>query len=118
MDWDFDQRRKDLLEFTRSLIQFSKQHPVLQRKHFFQGRKIRGSEAKDLTWFRTDGKEMSDEDWENLGTKFIGLLMSGDAIDEMDESGNAITDDTILVLLNAHNETVQSVLPGQRSDQQ
>jgi isoamylase len=118
VDWDLDRAQKDLLEVTKSLIQFSKRHPVLQRWHFFQGRKIRGSEVKDLTWFRPDGNEMSEEDWDNPGTRSIGLRMAGDAIDETDAQGNAITDDTILVLLNAHHEAVQFVLPGRPQDQQ
>jgi len=40
----------------------------------------------------------------------MGFRMAGDAIDETDEQGNAITDDTLLVLLNAHDETVNFVL--------
>jgi glycogen operon protein len=44
--------------------------------------------------------------------------MAGDAIDEMDELGNAITDDTILVLLNAYDKAVQFVLPSQHQGRQ
>ena len=43
--------------------------------------------------------------------------MAGDAIDETDEQGNAITDDTLLVLLNAHGETVHFVLPALHQNQ-
>ena len=111
VDWGLDQRRKDLLEFTMSAISLFKRHPVLRRRHFFQGRKIRGSEVKDLTWFRPDGKEMTEEDWDNPATRCIGLRMAGDAIDETDGQGNAITDDTLLALLNAHDKAVQFVLP-------
>ncbi len=118
VDWDLDQRRKDLLEFTRSAISLFKRHPVLRRRHFFQGRKIRGSEVKDLTWFRPDGKEMTEEDWDNPATRCIGLRMAGDAIDETDEQGNAITDDTLLALLNAYDKEVQFVLPLQNHDRQ
>jgi len=111
VDWGLDQRRKDLLEFTKSVISLFKRHPVLRRRHFFQGRKIRGSEVKDLTWFRPDGKEMTEQDWDNPATRCIGLRMAGDAIDETDEQGNAITDDTLLALMNAHDQASQFVLP-------
>jgi glycogen operon protein len=111
LDWGLDQRRKDLLEFTKFVISLFKRHPVLRRRHFFQGRKIRGSEVKDLTWFRPDGKEMTEEDWDNPATRFIGLRMAGDAIDETDEQGNAITDDTLLALLNASDTATEFVLP-------
>src|ERR687898_572297 len=65
LDWKLDRPRRELLQFTRFLIRFRDEHPVLRRRHFFQGRRIRGSEVKDLAWFRPDGKEMSDEDWNN-----------------------------------------------------
>ncbi len=113
VDWGLDQRRKDLLEFTKLVISLFKRHPVLRRRHFFQGRKIRGSEVKDLTWFRPDGKEMTEEDWDNPATRCIGLRMAGDAIDETDEQGNAITDDTLLALVNAYDKAAQFVLPSQ-----
>jgi isoamylase len=113
VDWNLDSGQKNLLEFTKFLIQLSKQHGVLQRKHFFQGRKIRGSEVKDLTWFRPDGKEMTDEDWENPENRCLGLRLAGDAIDETDENGDAITDDTLMVLLNADEKEIEFVLPVQ-----
>ena len=37
--------------------------------------------------------------------------MVGDAIDEVDERGRLVTGDTLLILLNAHFETVPFVLP-------
>ncbi len=118
VDWELDQRRKDLLKFTKFVIGLFKRHPVLRRRHFFQGRKIRGSEVKDLTWFRPDGQEMTEEDWENPATRCIGLRMSGDAISETDEQGNAITDETLLVLLNASDKEVQFVLPSPQQGSQ
>ncbi|HEV8721127.1 MAG TPA: glycogen debranching protein GlgX [Candidatus Binatia bacterium] len=114
VDWNWDRPRRELLEFTRLLIQLFHQHPVLRRSHFFQGRKIRGSEVKDLAWFRPDGKEMIDEDWANPEMRSFGLRLAGDAIEEMDARGNHMADDTLLMLLNAHHETVPFVLPAHR----
>ncbi len=87
---------------------------MLRRRHFFQGRRIRGSEVKDLAWFRPDGKEMSDEDWNNAETRCFGLRLAGDAIEELDDRGNRIVDDTLLILLNAHYETISFRLPAHR----
>jgi len=111
VDWGFDQTRRELLDFTRFVIKIFKQHPVLRRRHFFQGRKIRGSEIKDLTWFRPDGKEMSEEEWNNPDTRCFGIRLAGDAIDEVDEQGNRILDDTLLILLNAYHEPVPFIIP-------
>jgi glycogen operon protein len=91
-----------------------KDHPVLRRRHFFQGRKIRGSEVKDLAWFRPDGKEMTDEDWNNPEARCFGLRLAGDAIEELDSRGNRIVDDTLLILLNAYHEAIPFTLPAHR----
>jgi isoamylase len=118
VDWGLDQGQKDLLEFTKLAIRLFKQHPVLQRRHFFQGRKIRGSEVNDLTWFRPDGNEMTEEDWGNPGIRCIGLRMAGDEISETDEQGNEITDDTLLALLNAYDKEAEFVLPSLQNGRQ
>jgi isoamylase len=114
VDWQLDRPRHDLLEFTRTVIQLFHQHPVLRRRQFFQGRSIRGSEVKDLAWFRPDGREMAEDDWNNPYVHCVGLRLAGDAIDEVDERGNHIVDDTLLILLNAHHEPVRFVLPAHR----
>jgi isoamylase len=45
LDWDLDERRQSQLEFTRYVIELQKRHPVFQRKKYFQGRRLRGSEC-------------------------------------------------------------------------
>jgi glycogen operon protein len=115
VDWKLDKSREELLQFTRFLIQLHHRHPALTRRNFFQGRRIRGSEVKDLTWFRPDGKEMSDEDWNNPQAHSLGLRLAGDAIEEVDARGNRIVDDTLLILLNAHSAPSPFSLPAQRA---
>ena len=111
MDWSLVEENRDLLEFTRFLVKLKHEHPVLQRRRFFQGRQIRGSEIKDLTWFRPDGQEKNDEDWNNPSARALGLRMSGDAMLETDARGNAIVDDVLYWTLNAHYEPLSFVLP-------
>jgi len=113
-DWKWDQARRDLLSFVQNLVAFRKQHPVLRRRRFFQGRRLRGSEVKDLAWFRPDGKEMSDKDWDAGYAKSLALRLAGDAIAETDEKGRPIVDDTLLVLLNAHHEPLAFTLPAHK----
>ncbi|MGE5443727.1 MAG: glycogen debranching protein GlgX [Ignavibacteriales bacterium] len=115
VDWKLDRPRRELLEFTQLLIQLFHQHPALRRRKFFQGRKIRGSEIKDITWFRPDGKEMTDEDWSDPQARCLGIRLAGDAIDEVDARGNRIVDDTLLILLNAYYEPIPFILPAHRS---
>jgi isoamylase len=116
LDWNLDERREALLEFTRRVIQIFHGHPVLRRRKFFQGRKIRGSEVKDLSWFRADGEEMAEDDWHNRGLNCLGIRFAGDAIDEVDERGRRITDDTLLWLLNADDRRVSFRMPAHRAE--
>ena len=110
-DWQLDRRDRQLLAFTRSLIRLQKGHPVLRRRRFFQGRLIRGSRVKDLTWFGVDGAEMTDEQWQAPGVKTLGVQLAGDAIDERGPHGERVSDDTLLIILNADERPVAFTLP-------
>ena len=113
-DWKVDRRARELLAFTRQLIALRREHPVLRRRQFFQGRRIRGSEVKDLAWFRPDGKEMTDDDWSQGYLRSLGLRLAGDAIHEKDEKGRPIKDHNFLLLLNAHHEPLPFTLPAHK----
>jgi glycogen operon protein len=54
---------------------------------------------------------MTDKDWGNPQLSCLGLLLAGEAIDEIDERGNKIVDDTLLILLNAQSKAVSFALP-------
>jgi isoamylase len=111
VDWQLDGSQWALLEFTRAVIGLRRNHPVFRRRGFFFGRPIRGSEVKDLAWFRPDGREMTEEDWNNPATRCFGLRLAGDAIPEVDSDGRPVRDHTFLMLINAHYEPVPFVLP-------
>jgi glycogen operon protein len=57
---------------------------------------------------------MSDDDWNNPESRCFALRLAGDAIEESDARGNAIVDDTLLILLNAYHEPVPFTLPAHR----
>ena len=88
--------------------------PVLRRRRFFYGRRIRGSEVKDIAWFNPDGKEMTDEQWNQGFVRSLGMRLAGDAISETDSQGQPIAGETLLVLLNAHHEPLPFALPAHR----
>ena len=110
-NWKLDDEQQALLDFTRKVIALRQEHPSLRRRKWFQGRRIRGSEVKDLTWFRADGGEMSDEEWDSGWVKTLGMRIGGDALGDVDENGQPVTDDTLLLLLNAYHEPVPFVVP-------
>ena len=111
LDWDLPPASRDLLAFTQEMLRFRRAHPVLRRRRFFQGRKIRGIGVKDLAWFDPDGNEMTDGVWHAQHVRCLGVRLAGDTINETDDRGHRIVDDTLLILLNAHHEGVPFTLP-------
>jgi len=110
-NWDIDADQQAFLEFTRRLVAFRKHEPVMTRRKYFQGRSIRGAGVKDIYWLDPSGREMTDETWNAPSVRSLGVLMVGNAIDDVDERGRQVTGDTVLVLLNAHDRDVPFVLP-------
>jgi isoamylase len=112
LDWELDERRRTQFEFTRYVIELQKKHAVFRRRKYFQGRRLRGSNVRDLTWLSPNGEQMSDAEWEAGWVRALGVCFAGDALGEVDEHGALLEDDTLLLLLNAHTEPVPFRLPG------
>jgi glycogen operon protein len=110
-DWELDAERRELLEFTRRLIRLRRAHPALRRRKFFQGRRIHGSEIRDITWFRADGAEMTEQEWGAGWLKSLAMRLGGEALGEVDAEGNPVSDDNLLLLLNAHSGPLEFRLP-------
>jgi isoamylase len=105
-NWDLDERAKSLLEFTRELINLRNKHPVLRRRKYFWGRPIFGKDTKDLKWLRCDGQEMIDKDWDATWVRCLGLLFGGNLTDEIDSNGKIVRDDSLLLILNSHQDDI------------
>jgi glycogen operon protein len=110
-DWKPNRSAQSLLAFTQSVLTLRREHPVFRRRRFFQGGRIHGSEVKDIAWFRPDGKEMTEEEWNTGFVRCFGMRLAGDAIAETDEKGRPIRDETFVILMNAHHEPLPFVLP-------
>src|SRR5581483_4570158 len=111
VDWNLNERQRDLLEFTRGLIAFRKEHPVLRRRRYFEGLFLPGADIKDLTWFKLDGTEIKDEQWSDPEVRAMAMRVAGEAIDEREAEGGIISDETMLVLLNGSHEKLTFTLP-------
>ena len=109
--WNLSPDQRDFLEFTRRMVRFRLEQPVLTRRKYFQGRPIRGADVKDIYWLDPSGREMTDEAWNAPFVRSLGVLMVGNALDEVDERGRQVTGDTLLILLNAHYDSVPFALP-------
>ena len=122
-DWDFleggaqDERddtgqtheeQRDLLSFTRALVQLRQRHPVFRRQKFFRGDQ-RG--MQDVDWMRPDGTEMTDEEWNSGLILAMQFFLNGQGIPTPDMRGRRIVDDSFLVMINASSETVRFSVP-------
>jgi len=116
-DWNLDNRRLALLDFTRKLIALRKQHPNFHRRKFYQDRSIWMSEAKDVSWLRPDGQEMTEEEWNQGWVRCLGLLQNGETLNDADPNGEPLMDDTFLLMLNCHHEPIQFYLPASPKQQ-
>ena len=117
-DWNLDERRVRLREFTCKIIQLRLAHPNLHRRKFFQDREIRkrtdGSLVRverDIEWFNPDGNEVADEAWNSEWSRAIALLLNGRTLQVTDENGNWVIDDSFLLLVNAADQGVEFTLP-------
>jgi len=124
-DWNLDDRRRAFLSFSRFVIELRKEHPNLHRRKFFQdrridpeapGRAVNGGAEGDILWIRTDGKQMTQEEWNAGWVRCIGLLLNGRTLDDVNAMGDPIRDDTFLILFNPHHEAVRFSLPPARPE--
>ncbi len=115
-DWDLDERKQDLLEFTSNLIKFRLDHPNFHRRKFFQDRSIRHAEDADVLWLRPDGRQMTDEEWDQGWQKCIGVFLNGHTLGDVNLNAQPVMDDDFLLLLNCHYEPVDFSIPELESD--
>jgi glycogen operon protein len=119
-DWNLDDQRKSLLEFTSRLVELRREHPNLHRRKFFQDRRIdpgteqrqvNGHTERDITWLRPDGGEMTPEEWNAGWVRCIGLALNGRTLDDVNGVGEPIRDETFLILFNPHTEPIKFYMP-------
>jgi isoamylase len=104
-------RQRELLAFTRKCMNLRHTHGVLRRRHFFRGEPTYKGGPKDLSWIRSDGREMTDADWHNGDNHALGMLIYGEGTDETDDRGRPIKGDTLLLVLNASEDHVTFHMP-------
>jgi isoamylase len=111
VDWNLDGAGRELLGFTRRLLRIFDDNPVFRRRGFFTGRPVRSGEIKDVTWLHPDGREMSEADWADAEGHVLGMLIDGQATDEVDERGRPVSGRTVLLLFNGGEASRRFVIP-------
>jgi len=113
MDWDLDDTQRALLAFTRRVVALRRDHPVFRRRRFFAGEATLpdGQKSVDIAFFRPDGTNMRDADWDHEYARSMMVFLNGDAIPEPDQRGERVVDDSFLIAFNAHHETLTFTIP-------
>jgi glycogen operon protein len=68
----------------------------------------------DVWWFRTDGRRMTQKEWQRDDVHTLGVFLNGEEISERTPDGQDIADDSFLLLFNAHGEATTFTLPTRR----
>ncbi len=111
VDWSLDDTGRMLLDWTRRLIRVRREHPALHRRRFFQDRSIHGRRVREVEWFGPDGRELSEAEWAEATVGPLGMLLNGQEMDEIDEQGQQLRDDILLLLLNPNAKALRFTLP-------
>jgi len=110
-NWNLDNRKQDFQNFVKDLCRLRRDHPVFRQRQFFQGRNIRGQEVKDIVWLRPDDREMEEPDWDTPWVHCVGVMLDGEALDEYDDEGHSIQDDTFMIVVNSYKGVIPFKMP-------
>ncbi|QSR89417.1 glycogen debranching protein GlgX [Methylacidiphilum caldifontis] len=116
VNWQLSEQDEELLQFVCELIKIRKTEPVFQRRKFFHGRAIRGSEVRDIRWLDVNGELLTDESWNAGYIKSFGVYLAGDMIGDIDEQGNPIQGNSMLILFNSSESPLSFTLPKRREE--
>ncbi len=108
INWEMDEERLSLVTFFRRLTSAFHLYPVLRRSRFLTGKMNPDLEVKDVAWIDPLGSEMTEEEWDN-GMRCFGMLLDGRGQATGIKKRGA--DATLLIVFNAHHETVKFILP-------
>jgi glycogen operon protein len=108
--YDWDGADTDLLAFARTALALRRENPALRPHEYLRGPE--GGPAQ-MVLYRPDGKQMSDEDWQNPTSRALAVALDGRNIEDAEGETSR---DRFLLLLNAHFEAVVFTVPQRRSN--
>jgi glycogen operon protein len=110
VDWTATADSEAMLEHMRDLAGLRQAHRVFRRRDFLAGARTARSRGKDITWLRTDGQEMTAQDWAEPARAVMAFRLDGDALDSL-PGIDSPRDDSFLVFMNGENTPVAFSAP-------
>lgn len=115
LDWDLDKDKKQMQEFTKRVIHFRNNHPVLRDNRLFKDKDGNHNGLKNITWLKDNGKEADDSYKNYKGNEFIAYRIDGtefeDSITSLREPATSI-----YTALNKGDKDIQLTLPKNLED--
>jgi glycogen operon protein len=100
LDWEeHSERDRAFQAFVEGLLRLRRNQPILRQTRFLHGQQVGRKGSQNIVWFKPDGGVMGPDDWGVAHAKTIGMLLC-----DAEEF-------RVLILLNAHHETVPFRLP-------
>ncbi len=113
LNWELDADQQALLKFVHRVIALLHAQPVFHRRRFFHGQDLQKGDngSPEILWLNPAGNKMSDAEWGSANVRCLGVQLFGRNID-VDEHGESITGDSMLLLYNAdHGKPISFKLP-------
>lgn len=107
VNWDkLKQSDVQSAEMVGFMTRLRREHPALANISYFNGQSVDGG-AKDITWIRPDGQEMTPQDWQAPYAKTLSFVLNGKAAEQRGKKA----DDDFMIVMNAHNGDIEWKLP-------
>lgn len=94
-DWDLLEKHSEISEFTKNIIRFRMEHPLLRKKSHFTGEASNGFSMPDITWH---GCEINNPDW-GEDSHVVACVINGDYARLV--NGGSDCDNDIYIAFNA-----------------
>jgi glycogen operon protein len=105
LSWlDWDAADTSLTAYTRRLIAVRRAHPVLRRDRYL-------ADPGYTVWYTPDGNAMTAADWQSPSRKSVTVYVDGTIAPDLDEHGQPLLDDDVLILVNGSPRPVTFTIP-------
>ena len=105
IDWArVDAHERAFLSFVVRIVGLRRSDAVFRRDDYFHGRVEGPRRLKDIVWLRPDGKEMSERDWHDPGTRVLACAFGGTRDGE---------DRRHLMMFNASDASIPFTVPAE-----
>jgi glycogen operon protein len=112
VDWSLDadgREKRAMLEHVRALAALRTRSRVFRRNEYSRGEAVAPGCAKDITWLRLDGREMTAQDWSSPEHAALAFRLEGGALEAAHAGVSGC--ESYLVVMNGERAALKLTLP-------